>query len=126
MLIEILTLMLLLNLKHWYADFGIQTYDQTVRKGIYGDLIGITHSLDHARWTMVVLLIFSISYHLSPEIILAMSLLESFIHYHIDWVKIRFGSKDMSTSRFWNEFGLDQFAHQLTYLAMIYAIFEYK
>ena len=32
---EILFLLLLLQVKHSYADFTIQTYAQTIRKGIY-------------------------------------------------------------------------------------------
>lgn len=117
---EILLLMLLLQAKHWYADFWIQTYDQTVKKGLYGDPVGISHSLDHMLWTLIALLIFSLIHPVEPVMILTISILEGFIHYHIDWFKVKYGIKDITKPRYWREFGADQFAHQLTYLAIIW------
>ena len=112
--------MLLLQAKHWYADFWIQTYDQTVKKGLYGDPVGISHSLDHMLWTLIALLIFSLIHPVEPVMILTISILEGFIHYHIDWFKVKYGIKDITKPRYWREFGADQFAHQLTYLAIIW------
>lgn len=117
---EILLLMFLLQAKHWYADFWIQTYDQTVKKGLYGDPVGISHSLDHMLWTLIALLIFSLIHPVEPVMILTISILEGFIHYHIDWFKVKYGIKDITKPRYWREFGADQFAHQLTYLAIIW------
>ena len=117
---EILLLMFLLQAKHWYADFGIQTYDQTVKKGIYGDLIGLSHSLDHMLWTLIALVIFSIFYTLDPVAMMAISIVEGVAHYHIDWLKVKYGIKDITKPRFWREFGLDQFAHQICYLAIVW------
>ena len=57
---EILALLLLFQIKHWYADFKIQTYMQTVKKGVWLDPIGISHSLDHVIATLVVLVCFSL------------------------------------------------------------------
>lgn len=119
---EILALLVLLQIKHWYADFVIQTYMQTVRKGIYRDLIGISHSLDHIWATMVALLVFNIIYPISALIILLISIAEGIIHYHIDWCKVRYGCKDMTKPLFWNQFGQDQLAHQVTYLSMALVI----
>lgn len=120
---EILALFTLLQIKHWYADFKIQTYQQTVRKGIYRDLIGISHSLDHTWTSMVAFLVFSIFIHpVSPLLIAVISLLEGIVHYHIDFVKVKYGCKDNTKPQFWSQFGLDQLAHQLTYIAMIYVI----
>ena len=56
---SILFLMLLLQIKHCYADFMVQTYAQTVRKGIYRDPVGISHSVDHIWTSMLALLIFA-------------------------------------------------------------------
>ena len=112
----ILILLLLLQIKHYYADFVAQTYEQTVRKGIYGDPRGISHSVDHVWGTSTVLLLFSLFFNLPIAWILPVAIIEGIIHYHIDWVKVKFGTKDMTKSIFWNQFGLDQFAHQLTYL----------
>ena len=52
---EIILILLALQVKHYIADFVIQTYSQTVRKGIYRDLVGISHSLDHV-WTSLLAL----------------------------------------------------------------------
>lgn len=117
---EILLLLFLLQLKHYYADFVIQTYQQTVRKGIYRDPVGISHSLDHTWTSMIVLLIFSFFHPLETSIILLLPIIEGIIHYHIDWTKVHFGCKDLTKPLFWNQFGQDQFAHQLTYIWMIW------
>jgi hypothetical protein len=115
---EILFLILLLQIKHWYADFKIQTYVQTVRKGIYRDLIGISHSLDHVWTTLVALVVFSVFFPIDPIKIIIVAVIEGIAHYHIDWIKVRYGCKDNTKPLFWNQFGLDQLAHQATYLAM--------
>ena len=120
---EILALLTLLQVKHWYADFKIQTYQQTVRKVIYRDPIGISHSLDHTWTSMIALFLFSIAVHpISLWMIIVIPLLEGIAHYHIDWTKVKYGCKDNTKPQFWNQFGLDQLAHQLTYIAMIYVI----
>lgn len=114
---EILALLFLFQIKHYYADFVIQTYQQTVRKGIYRDLIGISHSLDHIWTTMVVLVVYHLLVlPLSAGTIILVSIVEGIVHYHIDWTKVKFGTKDLTKPMFWNQFGMDQLAHQLTYL----------
>lgn len=117
---EILLLMLLLQIKHCYADFKIQTYQQTVRKGIYRDWVGISHSIDHFWTSLIALLVFNFFHHVDASTILWVALIESVAHYHIDWIKVKFGSKDITKPIFWTQFGLDQLAHQLTYIAMIW------
>jgi hypothetical protein len=116
---EILTLLLLLQIKHCYADFMIQTYAQTVRKGIYRDLVGISHTMDHVTATLVALFLFSIWHPVAPLTILWIALLEGIAHYHIDWIKVRYGCKDNTKPVYWAEFGLDQLSHQLCYILII-------
>ncbi len=116
---EILALLLLFQIKHWYADFKIQTYMQTVKKGVWLDPIGISHSLDHAVATLVVLMIFSLMHPLGAGAIVLLALIEGVIHYAIDYIKVKYGCKDNTKPLFWNQFGLDQLAHQVTYLAMV-------
>lgn len=119
---DILLLIFLLQCKHWYADFGIQTYDQTVKKGLYGDPVGISHSMDHTLWTILALSIFAVFYPVDPVLLLLISLAEGIAHYHIDWFKVKYGNKNPATPRYWQEFGLDQFAHQATYLAIVWSL----
>ncbi len=118
---EILALILLLQIKHYYADFAIQTYAQTVRKGIYRDPVGISHSVDHVWTTLVALLVFDI-FVVPLELfdMIAVALLEGIVHYHIDWTKVKFGTKDNTKPMFWNQFGMDQLAHQACYLVMVW------
>jgi len=123
---DTLLLILLLEVKHFFADFVLQTYKQTVHKGIYRDWVGITHSLDHTWMTIVSLIIYSFFFPLSLISILLISILEGITHYHIDYVKVKFGIKDFTKPLFWTQFGLDQLAHQLTYIIMIYFICLYK
>lgn len=112
---EILTLLALLQIKHWYVDFPNQSTEEIAHKGIYGHWLGIKHSLKHGIGTLLVLLVVGIDAPTS----FALSVVEGVIHYHIDWFKMNKGSQDISTPEFWNHLGLDQMAHQLTYLAIV-------
>ena len=115
---EYIVLFFLLQVKHYWADFVIQTYQQTVRKGIYRDLVGISHSVDHICGTLIALLIFNFIHPLSAWTIIILSIAEGILHYHIDWIKVKYGCKDITRPMFWNQFGQDQLAHQITYIAL--------
>ena len=116
---DILILLLLIQIKHCYADFVLQTYMQTVKKGVWMDPIGISHTLDHIYCSLIALLLFSLFVPLSAFSILLVSLVEGIIHYLVDYAKVKYGSKDNTKPIFWTQFGLDQLAHQATYLAMV-------
>jgi hypothetical protein len=115
---ETLLLLVLLQIKHWYADFKIQTYMQTVKKGVWLDPIGMTHTRDHILASLVVLLLFSFIHTIQPLTMLAVVAIEGVYHYLVDYTKVKYGSKDNTTPLYWNQFGLDQLAHQLSYIAM--------
>lgn len=120
---EIILLLLFLQIKHWYADFKIQTYMQTVKKGVWLNPIGISHSIDHTYCTLVALLVFSVLVTPIPAfLILGIAFAEGILHYIIDFVKVKYGCKDNTKPLFWNQFGLDQLAHQITYLVMVFII----
>ncbi len=116
---DIILLLFFLQVKHWYADFKIQTYMQTVRKGIWLDLIGLSHTLDHVWTTLIALLVYSFFYSVSASVILTVAVVEGILHYAIDYTKVKYGCKDNTKPLFWNQFGLDQLAHQVTYLGMV-------
>ncbi len=116
---EILLLLLLLQIKHCYADFVLQTDMQTVKKGVWMDPIGLSHTVDHVYCTLIALLVFSLFVSLSAFSILLVSVVEGVIHYLVDYSKVKYGSKDNTKPIFWTQFGLDQLAHQATYLAMV-------
>jgi hypothetical protein len=123
---DILLLFLLLQVKHCYADFVLQTYMQTVKKGVWLDPIGISHTTDHIYCSLIALLIFSFFYPVGAFTIISVTLVEGIIHYLVDYTKVKFGSKDNTKPIFWTQFGLDQLAHQLTYLWMVWAILPIK
>ena len=116
---ETLVLLLLLQIKHWYADFKIQTYMQTVKKGVWLDPVGISHTLDHVCASMVALMVFNLFISpLSAGLIILVALVEGLAHYLIDFTKVKYGCKDNTKPLFWNQFGLDQLAHQVCYILM--------
>ena len=119
---EIYLLFLLLQIKHWYADFKIQTYMQTVKKGVWLDPIGMSHSGDHIWCSLVALLIFGVFYTISWPTVVLVCLFEGLVHYMIDYIKVKYGSKDNTTPLYWNQFGLDQLTHQSCYILMTYII----
>ncbi len=115
---EILLLLLLLQIKHWYADFKIQTYMQTIKKGVWLDPIGMSHTADHIWGTLVVLMIFNFICPIAGPVILIIAVAEGIYHYMVDYTKVKYGCKDNTKPQFWNQFGLDQLAHQISYLAI--------
>jgi hypothetical protein len=117
---EILALLLLLQIKHWYADFKIQTYMQTVKKGVWLDPVGMSHTLDHIWTTMVCLMVFSLFHPVAAGTMVLVAVLEGVYHYMIDYTKVKYGCKDNTKPLFWNQFGLDQLAHQTSYLVMVW------
>lgn len=116
----ILFLLVLLHIKHWYIDFVNQTTVEIASKGIYGDSEGVNHSVKHGIGTMLAIVLAVGTPYIAYAAILA--LLDSVLHYHIDWIKMNYGNRDISTPAFWNHFGLDQMAHQLTYLLIAYIV----
>jgi hypothetical protein len=116
---EILILLTLLQLKHCFADFVLQTYIQTVKKGEWLNPIGISHSLEHVYSSLVVLFIFSLFSPLNIALVLIVVFFEGILHYLTDYSKVKYGSKDQTKPIFWSQFGADQLAHQLTYTLMV-------
>ena len=117
---DIILLLILFQVKHWYADFAIQTYMQTVKKGIWLDPVGMSHSFDHVWCSFVALVIFYFIHTIPLYTLVLIPAVEGVLHYLIDYVKVRYGCKDNTKPLFWNQFGQDQLAHQLTYLAIVY------
>lgn len=108
-----------LFIKHWYFDFVNQTQEEVDLKGTYGNWTGMKHSVKHGLATAVILIVLAVD----PAISIMFGLIEFFLHYHIDWIKMHYGTKDMHTKAFWTQFGFDQLAHSLTYLAITWTLF---
>lgn len=117
---SVLTLFLLagLQIKHVLADFYLQTSWMVQTKGIYGHLGGLAHTGVHVLLSGSVLVWAGLAWWL----LLAVLIVEFVVHYHTDWTKDRLVRREgvgPSDSKFWNLTGIDQFVHQLTYLAMV-------
>jgi len=115
-------MLMLLFAKHLLADFLWQTPKMVEEKGNYGAIGGIQHSAIHGLLTTLVLWFF-----LPLGGALVYGVIDAIVHYHIDWAKININRKNHYTtadSKFWWWLGVDQFMHQLTYVAMVVFIFS--
>jgi hypothetical protein len=114
-MIEIVALLALFGIKHFLADFLWQFPYMVSHKRHYGAPGGMTHALLHGVLTFFVLIGF-----VRPEDALTLALIDSAVHYHIDWAKTNLSrGLGIQDHRFWVWFGLDQTLHYLTYIAII-------
>ena len=118
----LLIALILLQIKHFLADYYWQADWMLEQKAQYGRLGGIAHASLHAILSLPALVVAAGGW----DSLLAVILFAEFLlHYHIDWykLKLRDQRKAENTDRFfWLLVGLDQLAHQLTYVGMIAAI----
>lgn len=116
----ILIVFFLLQIKHFLADFVWQTNNMVQEKGIYGAKQGIYHSLIQSAGTFVVFA------WIHPLLGVITAFIDFLAHYHIDWAKININKKYNYTpqdTKFWFWLGLDQLAHQLTYIVLVGWVF---
>lgn len=105
-------------IKHWVADYLLQTAKMVREKGHYGRIGGLQHAGVHAICTFFVLLAFG----LPVQAALVFAAIEYIVHYHIDFGKETLSRRLGDTPadhRFWVVLGFDQMLHHLTYAAMI-------
>lgn len=116
-----LLLLTLLFVKHFIVDFPLQKPYHYLNKGQYGHPGGIQHALYHGAGTFGALMIFN------PFLAAFAGLVDSVVHYHVDWVKVKlndhYGLKPDNSEKFWWLLGADQLAHALTYIAIVAWIF---
>lgn len=112
-MIVLLTLVFL-QIKHWHVDFVNQSEEEVQSKGNYGELVGIGHSVKHG------LLTYAIFIFIAPfNEALFIGIIDIVLHYHIDWIKMNYGNRDIQSKKFWSHLGLDQMTHQLCYIGYI-------
>lgn len=105
----------LIFVKHYIVDFVMQTDAMVKGKAIYGNRDGILHSAQQAIGTFIVAALLI----QNPWYWLILPVFDFVAHYHIDWIKMNYGCRDITNPKFWNHLGLDQLAHYLTYLLMV-------
>ena len=114
-----LVLMILLQVKHMFADFFLQTPRMLSGRNEYLHFGRAQHAGLHAVFSIAAFLLIGAPV-ISTIVICAA---EWLVHYHIDWAKgqhtelKQHGPKDAG---YWHAFGVDQLMHQLTYVAMIW------
>jgi hypothetical protein len=115
----LITLLLLLQVKHFVIDFPLQTKYQWSNKGTYGHSGGLLHALLHGIGTFLCIAIVVLDI---PSAII-LSFADMIIHYHINWAKMNINKKmtwgPTTHEQFWWLLGLDQLLHQVTYIGMI-------
>lgn len=115
--IDVLILITLLLFKHLVVDFPMQVPYHYKNKGTYGHMGGIQHASLHGMGTLFILMAYA-----TPITAALLALADMVAHYHIDWAKMNlnkhFNWKPDNAEQFWWLIGLDQFLHQLTYLAI--------
>jgi hypothetical protein len=116
----IVLVMFLLGIKHFIADFVLQTNRMVEEKGIYLKAHGIYHSAIQAAGTFLALA------WIHPALGLVFGIFDFLAHYHIDWAKMKINRHFGYTpkdDRFWVLLGLDQLLHYLTYVLIIGWVF---
>lgn len=116
----ILIVIILLIIKHFIIDFPLQTRYQWSNKGTYGHPGGILHAGLHGIGTYLCLVI------ISPIAAIYLSILDTVLHYHIDWAKMNINRamswQADSHEQFWWLLGVDQLLHYLTYVLLVFLI----
>ena len=118
-----LLLITLLFVKHAIADFFLQRAFMFRDKHIYAGIGGITHAATHGVLTTLAIVICLPNFWLLAFVL---GLFDTVLHYHIDYIKSNWNVKTRATpseNRYWYVFGLDQMAHFLTYVLIVYIIF---
>ena len=116
----ILAVFFLLQVKHFLADFVWQTDQMVTEKGTYGAKHGIYHSLIQSAGTFVAFA------WIHPLLGILTAFLDFLAHYHIDWAKMNINRKWHYTpaqKEFWLWLGVDQLAHQRTYVFLVGWVF---
>ena len=117
----LLLLLIALQIKHFLADFPLQTAKMLNEKGYYGNVHGLLHALIHGALSLPIMLAF-LGF---STFVCVLVLVEFVVHYHLDWAKeklVRNTGWTYQYSKFWVAIGFDQLLHQITYIAMIAAI----
>lgn len=116
----VLLLICLLQIKHMFADYFLQTPKMLAGRSNYLHMGRAQHAGLHAVFSALVLSVMGSSVGL----LVLLVVLEWLAHFHIDWGKARWSElrgHDPSQAGYWRAAGFDQALHQLTYLAMAWA-----
>ena len=117
MISTLLVLLALLQIKHMFADFYLQTPKMLSGRGQYMHIGRAQHAGVHAAGSLIALVLVGTPFW----VLLVLVVAEWFVHFHIDYWKATYSAKKElapDQAAFWRAFGFDQCLHQLTYVAM--------
>lgn len=110
----------LLQIKHMFADYFLQTPRMLADRAVYAHLGRAQHAAIHAVGSAIAFFLIG-----APiGFVLAICAAEWVVHFHIDWIKARHSQASglgPNDAAFWRAAGVDQASHQLTYIAMVWA-----
>lgn len=116
----LLVLLCLLQAKHMFADYFLQTKIMLDGRETYVHFGRALHAGVHVVGSVLVFAVMGAPLAFILPVVLA----EWVVHYHIDWLKGRYTAIQKLTpadAAFWRAAGVDQALHQLTYVIMIWA-----
>lgn len=115
-----LLLLTLLQIKHLFADFFLQSPRMLANRAVYVHLGRAEHAGLHGLLSFIALIVVG-----APVVFsVILCLLEFVVHYHIDWAKGVYSERKQhgpTDAGYWRAFGVDQLMHQLTYVLMLWA-----
>ncbi|MEP3918302.1 DUF3307 domain-containing protein [Ascidiaceihabitans sp.] len=118
-----LVMLALFQVKHLFADFYLQTPKMLSAGAIYVHVGRAQHAVVHVVGSFLVLLPFGLLAGLSWALVVGLLAVEWMLHYHIDFGKGWWSKRTAFTTTdagYWRAFGMDQLAHQWTYIAMVW------
>lgn len=114
-----LTLFVMLQIKHLLIDWMWQPAYEWRNKGSYGHPGGLIHALKNGLGTSLCFAPF-----VYPYMVPIIFIIDYLVHYHIDWAKMNinriYGWGPLTHNEFWWLTGLDQYLHQMTYILLIW------
>ncbi|MCU9836830.1 DUF3307 domain-containing protein [Ruegeria sp. WL0004] len=116
----VLVLLCLLQVKHMFADFFLQTPKMLAGRCSYWHMGRAQHASVHALGSIIVFVLLGAPLGFIGFIVV----LEWLAHFHIDFGKGFYSDRKAlqpNQARYWHAMGFDQFLHQLTYIAMAWA-----
>ncbi len=117
----ILVLLFLLQAKHLFADFYLQTPKMLRDRGVYLHVGRLQHAGLHAVGSLVAFVLVGVPIVTA----LVIAAIEWVVHFHIDWGKGRWSDHTghgPDQAGYWRAFGVDQALHQWTYILMVWAV----
>ena len=108
-----------LELKHFVADFLLQSDVMIQQKGSWRQVGGYFHAALHGLGTALVFSLLPLAF----TAVILLVLIDFVVHYALDYFKDRVSGHIKSSDSpraYWAHFGFDQMLHHLTYLGLAF------